>query len=226
MTLDLDRGEATVRSAAVTAPAGDAAVGGDFQSVWTAGSKTVALVGDVAGNGGDAAPYADRLCGELGPEFAPADPVALLEQLNAHIYGDPEFDRFVTACVVVIDRVCWSAEWAFAGHLPPHWLDTGLPLDGATPGLPLGVADSCGATSAERRPLRPAEGMLLFTDGLEDVKGPGEDRFGPARITHTLAQRLNRASPDEVVLKLKEIACRFGGGHLPDDLCLLAFRVD
>ena len=28
----------------------------------------------------------------------------------------------MTACVVVIDRVNWSASWAFAGHLPPHWL--------------------------------------------------------------------------------------------------------
>jgi sigma-B regulation protein RsbU (phosphoserine phosphatase) len=189
------------------------------------GSKTVAVVGDVTGNGADAAHYADRLCVELEEAVALAEPVALLEELNRYICSDPEFDRFVTACVVVVDRALWSLHWAFAGHLPPHWLDTGLPLDGATPGLPLGVEATTGATDAERRPLRPSEGMLLFSDGLEDVKGPGGDRFGAARITHTLARDLNGAGPDEIVATLKDVACAFGDGDLPDDLCLVALRV-
>jgi sigma-B regulation protein RsbU (phosphoserine phosphatase) len=184
------------------------------------------LVGDVTGNGSDAAPYANRVCAELSEIAEEPEPVELLERLNTSIYRDRSFDRFVTACAVVIDRAEWSAVWAFAGHLPPHWLDTGLPLDGATPGFPLGVEPSCGATSAERRPLRPGEGMLLFTDGLEDVRGPGGDRFGSARIMHTLAHRLNRAPPEEVVNVLKDAACAFGQGALPDDLCLVAIRLE
>jgi sigma-B regulation protein RsbU (phosphoserine phosphatase) len=222
---DAATGEAIVQTAAIVAPAGDASTGGDLHLIRDIGSKTAALVADVAGNGADAAPYAERLCAELNQDVDLADPVALLEELNTRIYADPGFDRPVTACAVVIDRMQWSARWAFAGHLPPHWLDTGLPLDGATPGLPLGTEESCGATSAEKRPLRPSEGMLLFTDGLEDVKGPGGDRFGSARITHTLARKLNRVSPREVVLTLKEVACQFGNNELPDDLCLVALRV-
>jgi serine phosphatase RsbU (regulator of sigma subunit) len=66
--------------------------------------------------------------------------------------------------------------------------------------------------------------MLVFTDGLEDVQGPGGDRFGAARITHTLARTLTGASPDHVVRRLKEIACDFGQDQLPDDLCLVALR--
>lgn len=225
MTTDQDGATARVACATVSLPARNEEVGGDFTLVWSDDSRTVALVGDVAGNGRDAAPYADRLREEAEKGMPAADPVGLLEHLNAYVYGDSSFDRFVTACAVVIDQVRWSAQWAFAGHLPPHWLDTGLPLDGATPGVPLGVDASCGTTSAERRPLRPGEGILLFTDGLEDVKGPGGDRFGAARITHTLARRLNGASVDEVVRVLKETACEFGDNELPDDLCLVALRV-
>jgi phosphoserine phosphatase RsbU/P len=217
--------EAVVESAAIVVPAGRAEVGGDFHVVRETGGKTVAVVGDVAGSGPDAARYAERMCAELEGAADLTEPVALLEKLNAGIYADPGFDRFVTACVVVIDRLNWSASWAFAGHLPPHWLDTGLPLDGATPGLPLGVEEKCGAVSAEKRPLRPSEGMLLFTDGLEDVKGPGGDRFGSARITHTLARSLNRLSPQEVVRTLKQVVCEFGNNDLPDDLCLVALRI-
>ena len=225
MAIGAATGEANVQSAAIVLPARDAEVGGDFQLVRVVGTKTAALVADVAGNGTDAAPYADRLRAELEEAVDLTDPVTVLEQLNTHVYRDPDFDRPVTACAVVIDRVPWSAHWAFAGHLPPHWLDTGLPLDGATPGLPLGTEESCGAVGADKRPLRPGEGMLLFTDGLEDVKGPGGDRFGSARITHTLARRLNGSSPHEVVATLKEVACEFGSDELADDLCLLALRV-
>jgi serine phosphatase RsbU (regulator of sigma subunit) len=224
MSASSETGEAFVRSASVVMPVGNDSVGGDFQVVRSVGSCTIVFVGDITGNGGEAAPYANQLCATLEQILDKADPVELLEALNTRIYNDPDFDRFATGCAVVIDRVSWSARWAFAGHLPPHWLDTGLPLDGATPGLPLGVAESCRATSAERRPLRPGEGMLVFTDGLEDVQGPGGDRFGAARITHTLARTLTGASPDHVVRRLKEIACDFGQDQLPDDLCLVALR--
>jgi serine phosphatase RsbU (regulator of sigma subunit) len=206
-------------------PVGEATAGGDFLLVESVGDKTIAFVGDVAGNGLDAAPYADRMCVELKQRIGTEDPAVLLEELNAVVHGDPTLDRLVTACAVVIDRHAWSAQWAFAGHLPPHWLDTGLPVDGATPALPMGVDVEIGAASASRRPLRPGEGMLLFTDGLEDVRGAGGDRFGSARITHALARRLHGASPERIVTELKDIACEFGEGDLADDLAVVAFRV-
>lgn len=226
MDPEFGRTEARVDAAALVVPVDGASAGGDFHLVESVGARTVAVVGDVEGNGAEAAPYADRLSGRLREHVhRERDPAALLERLNESVYSDPSFDRFTTACAVVIDRASWGAHWAFAGHLPPHWLDTGMPLDGATPGLPLGVAAACGAVSAEHRPLRPGEGMLLFTDGLEDVRGGGGDRFGSARITHTLARQLSGSAPAAIVETMKDVACEFGAQRLPDDLCLLALRV-
>ena len=220
-------GEAmTISTAVLVAPARDESVGGDFQLIEEVGSRTVVVVGDVTGNGEEAAPYAKRLCGSLTALMRQAqDPAELLEELNSTIYEDGEFDRFVTACALILERRLRAASWAFAGHLPPHWLDTGLPVDGAKPGLPLGVDESCGAISAERRPLHPNEGFVLFTDGLEDVRGPGGDRFGAARITSNLAHELRGATPEAIVQGLKSSACEFGDGQLDDDLCIVALRV-
>lgn len=214
-----------MQSAALVLPVADAKTGGDFHLVQSIGERTLAFVGDVAGNGEDAAPYADRVSQELQRNLDEPDPAMLLERLNSMIYHDGDFDRFVSACVISIDRPTWLAEWAFAGHIPPHWLDTGVPLDGATPGLPLGVEERCGSRSAHRKPLRPAEGMLLFTDGLEDVVGPGGDRFGIARVTHALARAPYGAPPEEVVTTLRDLACSFGDRRLADDMCLVALRV-
>ena len=57
--------EAVVESAAIVVPAGRAEVGGDFHVVRDTGSKTVAVVGDVAGSGPHAARYAERMCSDL-----------------------------------------------------------------------------------------------------------------------------------------------------------------
>jgi serine phosphatase RsbU (regulator of sigma subunit) len=126
---------------------------------------------------------------------------------------------------MIIDAQKRSASWALAGHLPPHWLDIGLPVDSAAPGYLLGAGRACGAATAQRGPLRPGQGFCLFTDGLEDVVGPGGDRFGSARVTHTLATSLHGASPKEVVHGLKRAACDFGGGELYDDICIAALRL-
>jgi sigma-B regulation protein RsbU (phosphoserine phosphatase) len=213
--------------APLLSPAGDEKRGGDFYVIERTGSRVVVVVGDVMGKGEAAAPCADRARGMVSRRIASCqDPAGLLEVLNSDLESNGGFvERYVTACVMLFDVEQRSATWAFAGHLPPHWLDTGMPLDGASPGLPLGIEAVCGATSAERRPLRPNEGVVIFTDGLEDVVGPGGDRFGAARITHTLSTELHLAVADEVAHGLKSAACEFGGGELYDDMCIVAIRM-
>jgi phosphoserine phosphatase RsbU/P len=208
------------------AAARDELEGGDFNLIHRAGALTMIVVGDVTGKGADATPHADRALDLLGRCVQEADdPAAVLERLNTLVCEDTEFDRHVAACAITIDAENRSARWAFAGHLPPHRLDTGLPVDGAAPGLLLGVEPECGTTSAERRPLHPDEGLVLFTDGLEDVVGSGGDRFGSARVTHALANDLHGASPEGIVHGLKAAACEFSGGELYDDVCIVALRL-
>lgn len=216
-----------VSTAVLLAPAGDETACGDFYLIERVGSRTFIVVGDVTGKGLAAAPYAAPVKSSLGAHLEDAeDPAALLEELNAELYADPSADRFVTAVVLVIDSALHSAQWAVAGHLPPHRLDTGLPVDGARPARPLGLDARCGATSAEYRPVHPGEGFVLFTDGLEDVRDAAGDRFGTARITHALSNELRGADPERVVHGLKDAACEFGRGELYDDMCIVAIRVD
>lgn len=200
--------------------------GGDFHLLTRAGSRTVAVVGDVEGHGVAVTPRAEHVLRALEPLVGDgADPAEILERLNRVLHDDADFELFVTACAVTIDHEERSAAWAFAGHLPPHWLDTGLPIDGATPGRMLGVEASCQARSAQKRPLKPGEGMVLFTDGVEDVQSPAGDRFGTARVTHTLATDLRGASAHDVAHGLEAAVLEFGGGRHGDDLCILALRV-
>lgn len=216
-----------VQIAVELAPTGAELAGGDFYLILRREPRHVIVVGDVMGKGQEAAPYAARakqLLQEVVEERS-QDPAEILERFNTRLYAAADFDRYVAACAVIIDAGQRAASWALAGHIPPVWLDTGVPVDGARPAFVLGVGPACGATSAGRRPLRPNEGLAIFTDGLEDVLGPGGDRFGIARICHTLANDLHQATPNEIVTGLKRAACNFGEQDLYDDLCIIALRL-
>src|SRR5947209_16891860 len=130
---------AKVEAAALHAPARDERRGGDFHLLHQAGTLTMAVVGDVTGKGEDAAPYAQRAERWAAADAVAAggDPAALLEALNERIYETDGFP-LVAAAALAIDAEQWSASWAYAAHLPPVALDTGVPFDGANTGVLLG----------------------------------------------------------------------------------------
>jgi serine phosphatase RsbU (regulator of sigma subunit) len=207
------------------APAGDEQRGSDFALIERHGQRTVLVVGDVEGHGSHVAKQAhvvSRLFSDRVPDVQ--DPCALLQSVNQGLLGRLG-DRYATAVVATFDARDASLDWAFAAHVPPYSLDTGIPLDGATPGLPLGLDDELGCTSARRRPVAAGDGILLVTDGVEDVRGPNRERFGHDRVSHTLA-RLQGCPADAVAENLKSEVCSFGDGRLPDDICIVAVRFE
>src|SRR5947209_5333793 len=103
MPQDVKAATMDFQSAALVAPAGDDPVGGDFQVIHCPDDSRVVLVmGDVTGRGREAAPYADQLCADVKAiADSTYDPADFLEDLNTRICEDAEFDRYVTACVIM-----------------------------------------------------------------------------------------------------------------------------
>ncbi len=214
--------------AALWEPARDGVVGGDFHLV--AGGpqdSTVAVVGDVVGKGPEAAGRAAFVRSTIASLIPfTDDPCRILELTNDRLIERTGTTMDFTTVVVVTFRPKErSLAWAFAGHLPPHWLDTGIPLNGAQPGFPLGVERDVGCTSNSLSGIDPGKGVLLFTDGLSEARKPGADVFGEVRIVHALAEKLEGKSPQEVVDRLRREAENFADGPLADDLCMVALRV-
>ncbi len=175
--------------------------------------------------GADAAGCAEvmhRLLCDTAPSAERPD--LWLEAANAELIKRGQRSTlFTTAVAVLLEPANRCMTWAFAGHLPPHRLDAGLPLDGAVPGAPLGVQPQVGCTSHSTR-LAEGAGVLLYTDGLEDARGPGGDRFGVARINHALSSAPKGLPPAEIVERLRTAVCRFAGDQLLDDVCMVAVR--
>jgi serine phosphatase RsbU (regulator of sigma subunit) len=139
--------------------------------------KTALVVGDVMGNGIDAAATMGRLrtatCAYADLDLAPGE---VLEHLDRVTCG---LEHYIVTCLyTVYDPHTRRCSIANAGHMPPALARPGEPpaLLELPPAAPLGVGGiGFGASTVE---LHPGDLLVLYTDGLVETRHhPIDDRL-------------------------------------------------
>ncbi|ARF60569.1 PAS sensor protein [Streptomyces violaceoruber] len=195
-------------------------VGGDWYDVIPlAGDKTALVIGDVMGNGIDAAAAMGQLC-TAARAYAALDlpPDDILRHLDRLTHG---LEHYIATCLyATYDPGTGRCRIANAGHLPPVLVRPGhkprlLPLP---PGAPLGVGGVGFDTATV--PLHTGDRLLLYTDGLVETRDdPIDERLdlllrtigslGPS-LDDTCARLVDSMrrpeDPDDVALLLVELA--------------------
>ena len=150
------------------------------------------------------------------------DPGQLLSWANTALCERAKDDRdFVTAGCVTYSPQDRMLRWAYAGHPPVLWLDTGEELDGGR-APPLGISEELVYTAADHQ-LAPGTGVLLYTDGVTEASHRG-DRFGQTRLA-AIVQALKGQGPTEVVAAVTTEVQQFAATRLADDLCVVGARI-
>jgi sigma-B regulation protein RsbU (phosphoserine phosphatase) len=200
-------------------------VSGDFYLVAEGPDEATALVvGDVVGKGLGAA----RRAAFVRTVFATTapfsdDPARLLSWANTALIERAKQDRdFVTVGCVTFSPRERVLRWAYAGHPPVLWLDSGEELSGGR-AAPLGLSEQWACTTAARR-ITPRAGVLLYTDGVTEARNRGE-LFGQTRLAGII-RTLGEQAPSEVVAGVTTTVEEFAATGLVDDLCVVAARVD
>lgn len=145
-------------------------IGGDWYDVIPlARGKTALVVGDVMGNGIDAAAAMGRLR-TVTAAYADLDlePHEVLRHLDKITSG---LDHYIATCLyVAYDPHRHECRIANAGHLPPVLVREGRrpELLDLPSGVPLGVGGVPFRTAAFE--LRPGDRLLLYTDGLVETR--------------------------------------------------------
>lgn len=207
-------------------------LGGDwYDFVPLSGGRLALVIGDVSGHGIQAAVITGMAKKVLRIRLREsADLPAALARANEDLREELAQDSFVTAVVAVVDPEKRAVTYARAGHPPGLLLVPGpdvIPLE--APGPVLGMLPTPAFSRilrAETRELPDDSVLLLYSDGLEDARGPEGDEFGADRVAVTLAS----IAEEETAILLASLALTVDehteGRGPDDDVTAIALRAE
>jgi sigma-B regulation protein RsbU (phosphoserine phosphatase) len=208
-------------------PLEDLHCGGDFYDlIPLPRGRFVCLVGDVCGHGIKAAFVTTVLKAMLRERFAGdeiASPATLLSWLNRRVCGIlPEMpDLLVTFAACLLETRESRVVYAGAGHPSPCVVRGEEVIRLQAPGASLGF-DPTAVYGELSLPLRPADRLVLYTDGLVELeRGVGsvpEDRLSEALTAAAKAASFN----DALVERMRALAPT---GRFIDDVAILSARL-
>jgi serine phosphatase RsbU (regulator of sigma subunit) len=185
-----------------------------------AGGRIVISVGDVAGNGLDAAVLMGNVRHVLrAAAHLTADPAMMLEIADRTLTSE-RAPAMVTAFVGVIDPNHRQMLYASAGHWPGLLRDAGGTITQlAAPGLPLGCRS---LADGERRAVALAPGtcLLLYTDGL--VEWSRDALAGESLLRQCFAEAATGTDDHPAKALVERV---LGGATARDDVAVLTVTV-
>lgn len=200
-------------------------VGGDFYDAFPTDEGWMAVVGDVAGHGAEAAAltalarYTLRSAGQLT-----RDPARAVRQLNATLRDLPQLSLCTAVCARLRVESSRQATLTLAncGHPQPLLLRDGGVCAIGDPGPIAGAFDD-GEWPCAELALRAGDVLLLYTDGVLDTVGE-VDRFGFERLHDVVVAA--PPAPDTLVAELAAALEHFRRGPQRDDIAIVALGFD
>ncbi|MFC4032169.1 PP2C family protein-serine/threonine phosphatase [Streptomyces polygonati] len=217
----------TVASTYLSASRG-AHVGGDFYEVLATPFGVRALIGDARGHGLPAIGMVAALLGSFR-EAAHQEPdlIGVLHRLDGALHrhlrdraDDPATEEFATVQLLQLGED-GEFQAVNCGHPQPYLLGLcSYPLPLGDPLPPLGLLEDSGAAVPAGGRIATGEGLLLYTDGIQDAR----DRTGRFFPLPDIVIRATAPSPlsgPAVAAGLRTAVQRHTGGRLADDMAVL-----
>jgi GAF domain-containing protein len=208
-------------------PAGEnIELGGDFYDLYRARDGGIAaLIGDVQGKGPDAAAVTALARHTLRAAAAyEHSPSAVLTLLHRALRDQRTDDRFITVAYahmqVAVEHI--RLELACGGHPLPLVVHPDGSVDAVGRlGTLLGT-DIDPLLADVTVELEVGDVLVLYTDGVTEVRRHRTEVFGSAELT-ALLRTCGGLGPDEVAGRIEAAVIQASGGRLRDDVAILAF---
>ena len=211
-------------------------VSGDFFQVLKLSDTSAGIfICDVMGHGVRAALVASTvsaLVGQLRDYLG--EPGEFLCRLNRALRSTLEYYReaplFASAFYLLADLEKGELRYANAGHPNPLRIHRdgdrtdAYPLNGSEHGPALGLFDEAVYPTSQCE-LSPHDTLLLFTDGLYEVEGPGGDIYEYRRLVEAVSRRRDLPAFQLCHEVIEEVQRFSAGRHFSDDACLVAMEV-
>jgi len=209
--------------AAIHSSASGDAKGGDlyYFSVCAYDTLTRIAIADVRGHGEAVSHLSEWLYQALESRMNDSDGAGVLTDLN-DIVRTRGFEAITTAAVATFHRSKRTLSYAYAGHPPLMLGRAGRPWQPLEAGkssgptnLPLGILPGARFTQEQVR-MEPGDRLFLYTDGVAECPGPGEELYGDKKMLAMLNQTNGRPLT-EVRGAIHEDLANYAGGTLTHD---------
>lgn len=201
-------------------------VGGDFYDFLDLGPDQLGLVvSDVSGKGLPAAivmAHLNAMLRGLAPQMRDDLP-SLARKVNALLLEAAAPQHYVTLFLSVYEERRRKLRYVNCGHVPPILLRAGGEADWLSSTAPaVGLLEAFMAQQNEIS-LGVGDTLLIYTDGVTETTGRGNDEFGAERLLSFLRTHA-RAEPGFLVARLLEARKEFATGEQRDDVTVLVAR--
>jgi serine phosphatase RsbU (regulator of sigma subunit) len=204
-------------------------VGGDFYDVFPAEAGEWALtIGDICGKGPEAsavtalARYTIRAAAIYSNR--PSGVLRLLSDAMLEQRPDGRFASVAYVRVFGISPEGAELEVALGGHPPPLILRADGTVDSiGAPGTLLGIVPEPRLADARAR-LEPGDVLVLYTDGVTDVRRGKEEVFGLSDLRALLQESIG-LGPSALAARIEEEVLRAAGARPRDDVAVLTLAV-
>lgn len=184
-------------------------------------------LGDVAGKGISAALLMASLQGALRSHASLSDegPAEAARDINAQIHALTEANRFATFFWALFEGSSRTLTYVNAGHNAPMLLRRSGTLERLSPcGPPLGALP--GARYEQRTtPLGSGDVLLVFSDGISEAPGPGDEEFGEGRLERVLRDAAAATAAEIGEAVLAAVTAFQAGAPQEDDMTVVVARV-
>lgn len=204
-------------------------VGGDYYTYLPQGENKIGVfMSDVSGHGVSAAMITmiiSTMVRSMAEEQkAPHELLKMVNQQLMRILDGNLQGTFVTAFYYIVDMEKNTITYANAGHPAPVLLNKcGEILLLTGEGFPLGMFPFS-EYELHTKELLPGDKVILYTDGIYDVKNVQGDILGLPRFLE-MVKNLSCASGQETLDAIIAEVNRFAGDRpKPDDICLIVME--
>ncbi|HVP37613.1 MAG TPA: SpoIIE family protein phosphatase [Candidatus Saccharimonadales bacterium] len=202
-------------------------VGGDYYDfVPVVGGRIGFCVADVSGKGVGAALLMSNVKAALqaGAAANPA-PAEIVAGVNRLLERSIESGKFVTLFLGVLDPATLRLEYVNAGHPAPMLLRrSGVMERLEMGGFVLGV-DARASYEVGTTVLASGDLLALYTDGVNEAQGEGEELFGDERVEALLRRAQGLAAADLLSQLVAEVRAFEGERGPSDDLTAMVLAV-
>ena len=202
-------------------------VSGDYFDVLKFDESRAALcIADVSGKGMPAALLMSNVQAAVKAfASATAAPAELCEKVNRVVCSNTAEDKFITFFYCLLDASTGVLTYANAGHNAPILIRAdGAALQLERGGTVLGPFPEWEFEQGETE-LRSGDRVLLFTDGITEVRNSDGEEFGEERLNRLLIENRTLGAAELQKAVMSTVA-GFSGGDFQDDATLIVLAVN